>query len=271
MTTYRFRVTQDTDPCNPRTEWDNAGILAALGRAKYCFDKNESFDNFGAFVASNLRTLTDDEIDDVCRKFVRNDRDGYTYYMDRYRGSNTCKSMRRSFVEDIVVDAAYQGCDDCTGYLVDYVDAVWRLVYVNDYDGSASCGDVNEIPENSRPDAIIYCDRETITKEWGNGDDCDDKAARCLEAEVSTYSDWASGNVWGFELESTDEDDIHDVCECCGWTHVDSCWGFIGYATDDDLAAGMLEHVGAEYRDIVRQAVRDRECWKYQSGEPQPS
>lgn len=79
------------------------------------------------------------------------------------------------------------------------------------------------------------------------------KAEALLRAEVKTYDDFLTGNVWGFTIESVKD------CESCGQkTHGDeevdeSCWGFFG----DDLE-GMKGHVDAKYHDALEKAWANR-------------
>ena len=42
-------------------------------------------------------------------------------------------------------------------------------------------------------------------------------AIRLMKSEVQEYSDWLSGNVWGFVVYDGEDDDV-----------VDSCWGYYG-------------------------------------------
>jgi len=70
---------------------------------------------------------------------------------------------------------------------------------------------------------FIYVDKETLKKEYSVKritKKTKDKAREVLENEVKTYNDYVSGNVYGYQVEDKEENDI------------DSCWGFIG-DTDD--------------------------------------
>ncbi len=58
-----------------------------------------------------------------------------------------------------------------------------------------------------------------------------------LKKVIKTFSDWASGNVWGFVVT-------------CGGEEVDSCWGFYG-DYDDEYLLGEAKAVAKHYFDKV--------------------
>lgn len=56
------------------------------------------------------------------------------------------------------------------------------------------------------------------------------------------YTHWANGNIWGYVIETPDDD------------HVDSCWGFIGDSDDEYLiaeATAAAKYAAAQYADKV--------------------
>jgi len=64
-----------------------------------------------------------------------------------------------------------------------------------------------------------------------------------VRAEVKIYSQWSSGDVWGYVVETEDGDVL------------DSCWGFIGdpdYAMTEGVAAA--EHHVAETARLTQEA-----------------
>jgi len=90
----------------------------------------------------------------------------------------------------------------------------------------------------------IYVTRETIAKEWqGTDEERKTKAEACLRAEVRTYDDYLTGNVWGFELVKVVKCDHGDEHE----EHEDSCWGFFG----DDAKESIRDHLIDAARPLV--------------------
>ncbi len=61
-----------------------------------------------------------------------------------------------------------------------------------------------------------------------------------LSSEIETFSQWASGEIVGFRIEDEDGEII------------DSCYGF--YGTDIETN-GVLDHVGEEWREIIKEAA----------------
>jgi hypothetical protein len=80
-----------------------------------------------------------------------------------------------------------------------------------------------------------------------------DRIRECLAAEIETYSQWASGDVWGYTVEEWKPSDCGDP-EHGEWEHFDSCWGFYG---SDWRENGMREHVPDEISDDELQAAFD--------------
>lgn len=72
-------------------------------------------------------------------------------------------------------------------------------------------------------------DSETIEKEW-NGDY--EAAEKCFEGEIKTFSEYVSGDVYGFILKDPETEE-----------ELDSCWGFYGR---DENENGIADEVGEE-------------------------
>lgn len=89
---------------------------------------------------------------------------------------------------------------------------------------------------------FIYVSKEDVRKEWGVkriSSKLKEKIIGNLEAEVSLYSDYINGDIYGFILEEKikQEDGTIEL------EHVDSCWGFIGR---DTMIEDMKWNVSAE-------------------------
>ena len=126
----------------------------------------------------------------------------------------------------------FNGWEELEAYLIKEKQAVVIApLYLYDHSGISirigsfyACG----LPQgHARFDSgqigFIYVDKETLKKEYSVKritKKTKDKAREVLENEVKTYNDYVSGNVYGYQVEDKEENDI------------DSCWGFIG-DTDD--------------------------------------
>jgi len=62
-----------------------------------------------------------------------------------------------------------------------------------------------------------------------------ERAAEIASGEVDTFSQWASGDVYGFILKE-DGEEKH------------SCWGFYG---SDIKTNGILDHIGQEWKEVA--------------------
>ncbi len=108
-------------------------------------------------------------------------------------------------------------------------------VYMHDHSGIALSTTGFSCPWDSGQLGWIYCTKEHGIKE------CDtvEAATKCLIGEIETYSQFVSGDVWGFTIE--EDGDI-----------IDSCWGFYGR---DPKENGMTDNVAKEYHDALIQAA----------------
>lgn len=93
------------------------------------------------------------------------------------------------------------------------------------YDHSGTCykatrvGNPFHCPWDSGLFGFIYVSKEDIRKEFGCkkvGPNIRKKVESILAAEVDTYSAWANGEVYGWEVVDAEG------------TRLDSCWGYIG-------------------------------------------
>jgi hypothetical protein len=76
----------------------------------------------------------------------------------------------------------------------------------------------------------IYISKEDARKEWGWDRLTNSRRSdiyKWMEGEVETYSDFANGNVYYYNIDNSNGD------------HVGSCGGFYGYDHD---ASGLLEY-----------------------------
>ena len=129
--------------------------------------------------------------------------------------------------------------DEITAYLEDdEIEKCWNAVheknivlplYLYDHSGitmrttSFSCG------WDSGCVGVIYVSLEDVRKEYGWKRITKKRRERIegyLRGEVEIYDHYLTGSVYGFNIEREDPDGEEE--------HVDSCWGFFGYYTDDE-------------------------------------
>jgi hypothetical protein len=123
-----------------------------------------------------------------------------------------------------LIDAALEGYVILPLFLYDHSGITMSV-------GSFGC------PWDSGQVGWIVCDPETIEREF-NGDR--DLAEKCLLAEVMTYDQYLTGDVYGFIVEERDFDDERDEDDDEDWEETDSCWGFYGSDVRENGMAGHL-------------------------------
>jgi hypothetical protein len=165
---YTVRIIQDEDAQNPRTDYDNAGVMV-------CFH--------GRY-----------DLGDDSKKHDYESRD-----------FNGWKELYDQIVKDhrpvAILPLALIDHSGISMYVGD--SAHWRDP------GGWDSGQVG----------FAFVSRETALKEWGKKivtKRVRELAEKCLRAEVETYDQYLTGDVYGFTIETPDGEDV------------DSCWGFYG-------------------------------------------
>lgn len=179
---YKIIIDYDPDPMNPRTEWDNAATMV-------CFHSRH---NLGDMELTNkrYRPISENYNDpiDLLYELAEIDRDDLE------------EDMHSS---DLIVEILNKG------HLI-------SALFLYDHSGIT----ISMSPFSCRWDSgqvgWIYMKKETIVKEWGEGEDAYEKAKKCMEGEVQTYDDYITGQVYGFRIEGPDEEEL------------DSCSGYYG-------------------------------------------
>ena len=101
-------------------------------------------------------------------------------------------------------------------------------VYIYDHGNiMLSCGGFS-CPWDSGQVGIIAVEKAKLLKEWNRkkwSKKLELQVIKCLQSEIETFSDYLSGDVYGFVIEKATHCDSckHDDAE-----QIDSCWGFIG-------------------------------------------
>ncbi len=227
--TQRARIVADSNPCNPRTEWDcHSGRMICWHRRynlgdKHDYDDPDNFMYELAFEAhegleDRVHQLENEVFDRLYNRAVDAGRD------DPFKWANSLVSTKVSNL----VESAVRG-----GYVI-------LPLYLYDHSGISMSTGPFSCPCDSGQVGYIICDDGTIQNDFKGDRDLAEKA---LQAEVEVYDQYLTGDVYGFIVEERDtEDDL--------WEHVDSCCGFFG---SDVRMNGMAEHLGSD--DLVELAA----------------
>lgn len=95
---------------------------------------------------------------------------------------------------------------------------------------------------------VIFTTNKQIKKNYGVkkvGLVASKRAEVCLKGEVETFSQWASGEVYGIKLFDSQEDYESD-------NDSDACWGFYLDDKNYDFAAAVKDHFGVELQCNVK-------------------
>ena len=216
----RVRILTDTNPMDPRQGFDAGRMVCWHRRYNLGDEHNYDCDDFMRELAFEADSDCEDEVDRLENE-VWNEL--YNETGSQYDATQAVNETINGLIESAVR----------AGYVI-------LPIYLYDHSGvTISTGPWQCIFDSGQVGYII-CDNETIDREF-NGDR--QLAQKCLKAEVSTYDDYLTGNVYGFIVEETDETDEDGEPVWDDAEELDSCWGFFG---SDVRTNGMAEHLGSD-------------------------
>ncbi|NCC41706.1 MAG: hypothetical protein EOM21_20280 [Gammaproteobacteria bacterium] len=209
----------DSDPMNPREEFDNLGVMACwhhryrLGDEQPTCDPDEYLMSLLSEEAQNRIERCDRLIEEVPCSFGEDYRwHPAPQYAQRYA---RLLSIRSATIENDLEK-----------------NLVMHDLWLYDHSGIAMSAAPFSCGWDSGRVGIIYMTMEQARKEWsGTDEEIRERAENYLKGEVETYSMFLEGQVYGFTIE--DEDD--EVLE--------SVWGFFGLEYAMEEARHMAEYL----------------------------
>lgn len=210
----RLRIIADSDPINPRKEFDHAGTVMCCDHKRY--------------------DLSDEDAHKKAATMIRASRD----YREKWEDEDD-KGEGLDFRHGPDLWKAIQRCTDIISlpcYLYDHSGITMST-------GRFSCpwdsGQVGFIAM-AKPDILeAYCKPKgarlsTYLKQ---------KAYALLEAQVKEYDQYLTGDVYGYVVDRVDGEALDSMD--------DSCWGFFGldYATTEGKEA--LEYIAGQLPDLA--------------------
>lgn len=223
----RYEIEQDQDPCNPRTMFDNLGTLLCAQHRNYTLGDKQTDES-----PSEVKERLALKADPALKEWVdRADRIlDLAYYHNRTRHHTLETAVSKKF--DAWVDRAFDE------------NYVWEPVYLYDHSGITMRTTPFSCPWDSGQIGIIYMDKDTVIREWGDfHDTTKEKAEAVLKAEVEEYDCYISGEVYGYRL--LDESD----------QEIDSCWGYYGRQWAEEAAREVFMSNQAA-QEIIQDAIR---------------
>lgn len=194
---YKIIIDYDQDPMNPRTEWDNRSTMVCW-HSKYRLGD-----------LKNRRPISENYQEPIDLLYELAGVDRHEYQEQEYEKTGKWEDMSK---EDLIVMILNKG------HLINHL-------FLYDHSGIT----ISMSPFNCRWDSgcvgYIYMTRETILKEWGEGEEAYEKARNCMRGEVEYYDNYLTGQVYSFRIEDSDNEEI------------DSCSGYYG----DDGKKDMIK------------------------------
>ncbi len=223
----RVRIFPDSDPCNPRTEWDCHSGRMLCWHDKYNLGDEHPYDSEDC-----LRELAFEACPGLEDMVNRLENDTYTSLYDRAIDHDHDDPFE---LPDRLIGARV---DKLVGYVLSREYVILPL-YLYDHSGITMSTGQFACQWDSGQVGWIVCDRKTIDADFGGNMEL---AGEALEAEVKTFDQYLTGDVYGFVVEERDEEDDE-------WEVTDSCHGFYG---SDVHTNGMADHLDAE---LVEDAI----------------
>ena len=210
---YTVKLYQDEDACNPRKEFDHAGTMVCWHRSYDLGDETRRDDasDFLNELANDVKPNFGDRWDnELFNRMVPASPNGSAPDTAKYAEQRKAWAQAR-------YDAMWK-----------IVDAHYVILPLSLLDHSGLHIWVGEGPHwsdsagwDSGQVGWIYIDRAKAIEEFGGKSKRFTKKVRkqaedCLRAEVEEYDQYLRGDVYGYQIENSDGDDV------------DSCWGFYG-------------------------------------------
>jgi hypothetical protein len=204
-------ILHDRDPMDPRKEFDHVGVLACWHRNYRLGDEQPS-----CSPDEYLQGLLSQETQDIverCEAAIDNTPSelgpGYHWipvlrYRDRY--AKLLDIKKRAIEGDLEKNYVILEC------------------FLHDHGGIMMSTGAFSCPWDSGPVGLIYCSMETARKEWGGGNASDEevreRAESYLKGEVSEYSSYLEGSVYGFVIRDDEGEELESVW---GFYDMDHC------------------------------------------------
>lgn len=140
----------------------------------------------------------------------------------------------------------FEGWEEIEQYLIKEKGAkLIAPIYMYEHSGiTIKIGEFSGLPQghkefDSGQIGFIYVTAEDIKKEYGDLSKASlAKAQKVMEAEIETYDDYLTGNVYGFKLYEKDANGL--------LVEKDSSWGYFGDSIKDEAKS----YLGEGYKDI---------------------
>jgi len=218
----RITIHRDNDPEDPRA-WDNLGTMVCWHRRYRLGDEQPSEDpqDYLLGLAEQVKPGIEERLNAESEKMARN----ASRYL--YNSAEWKQAIREI---DNYVNARVEATLDKHYIILE--------LYLYDHSGITMRTSAFSDPWDSGKVGFIYVSREKVLKEYSwkvLTAKRRKQIAEYLDAEVRTYDQYLTGDVYGFTVEEHNN-------ETGEWEEIDSCWGF--YGEDVDSVHDHTAHLG---------------------------
>ena len=188
---WTIEIHNDTDPMNPRTDFDNLGTMCCWHRRMNLGDNPEKIERFSP-------------IEWMIHELIYNYESKIPYPKD-------------SYCEDWLMEDEER--------VLKYFNKFHIVLQINAYEHGGitiSSGGFSDIFDSGQL-GFIYISKEKALKEFSQkkwSKKLEEKVIRILEGEIETYDQYLTGDVHGFCIYRPEDEDCDNVEE--------SVWGFYG-------------------------------------------
>lgn len=254
---YLLQVMYDTEPLNPREDYDNFGHMMCWHRHYNLGDGNR-FEDSNAFLQNLVRRTASEYAIIGYARFGKSDtvrllydRSAHGWSVESYDAFFKKWHQDDFFEGDLednkrdVADSLVESMDDRDLFRIASAKNV--ILPLNLYDHSGlrmSAGSFTGREPHAEWDSCqvgwIYATSAEIRAEYGSvSAENVEKARQRLLAEVQDYDYYLSGQCYGYRLYEDGEE-------------TDSCWGFLGYLGDvlKEIASEVLPE---SHQDMVQE------------------
>lgn len=262
-------VDYDTEPMNPRTDWDNFGKMVCWHRRYNLGDKHDYGDAedfvtemlmswYEAHPTKPIYLLKSRGAENAYLEYNRSTREwnlyekngwsqsGEYYFTDSYP-ANAGKDIPDWFIEKCIQALTHQ---EQLALLRAIPGLILLPLYLYDHGGiTMSTGSFGCCWDSGQV-GWIYATADMIRKEYGDaGKENYERARALLESEVQTYDLYLTGQCYGYRCLEGEEE-------------VDSCWGFLGDFDDcvkelpgniPEAFHSLVEHLELQHTDSIAQ------------------
>lgn len=252
--TLRIRTEQDSDAEHPRKEAMTVGNLVAKHSRYNLGDKDalsDLRDELSALVPDGFNTADEYVTCPTCHNDNAHEQNGEVTVCDTCHDDGDIENPH--YLDD---DSAVGIYNALIKLDPDEERIFWLPVYMYEHGNIALSTAPFSCPWDSGQVGFIWVTKKAVqeiaSKELSL-EELRQFGHRLLEGEIETYSQYLSGEVYGFICERYigEEGDGADRDDDNNWEEEDSCWGFFGM---DMLQGGMLDHLSEKYRDVFCEA-----------------